>query len=665
MPTPIHILHIEDEPFDTEMLYSMLTRDGLVCEISRVETREELMAALEQQDPDIILSDFSLPQFDGYAALAVRQEVCPEIPFIIISGTLGEEAAIEAFARGATDYILKARLERLSPSVQRALREAQERAERRKAEAELRLAHQRLRFHLENTPLLVVEWNSDFRITYWSPQAEAVFGWTADEVLGKDPDEIGIVYIEDREAVAALMMQLLEGDVVQISAQNRNYRKDGSVIWCDWHNSVLKDEQGNLISILSLGLDITSRKRIEEERALLLAREQAAREQAEAANRAKDEFLAAVSHELRTPLTPVLGWLRMLRGEKLDAQHVSKAMEKIEQNVRAEIRLVEDLLDASRIITGKLQLDLRPLDLSSVVSASVESMRPAAEARNITLMQKFDPLVGMISGDADRLRQVIWNLLSNAIKFTPPQGTVSLSVENVQSHIEITVSDTGQGIDPEFLPHVFDRFRQADGSPSRKYGGLGLGLAIVRHLVELHGGTVQASSQGPGMGSAFMVRLPPLVYRRSVHESRRSLNADAGKIFKANLTLSGLRVLAVDDDPDTLELVSFVLEQADAQVLTATTAEAAVSLFEKEKVDVLVSDIAMPGTDGYQLIIRIREIAQARGQRIPAIALTAFTRTEDRLRALSAGFQMHLPKPIEPAELLAVVASLTSDVVRN
>jgi PAS domain S-box-containing protein len=665
MPTPIRILHVEDEPFDTEMLHSTLTRDGLACEISRVETREELVAALEQQDPDIILSDFSLPQFDGYAALALRQEACPEIPFIIISGTLGEEAAIEAFARGATDYVLKSRLERLSPSVHRALREARERAERRKAEAELQLAHQRLRFHLENTPLLVIEWNNDFRITYWSPQAEAVFGWTADEVLGKDPDEIGIVYVEDREAVAALITQLLEGDVVQISSQNRNYRKDGSVIWCDWYNSVLKDEQGNMISILSLGLEITSRKRIEEERALLLAREQVAREQAEAANRAKDEFLAAVSHELRTPLTPVLGWLRMLRGEKLDAQQVSKAMEKIEQNVRAEIRLVEDLLDASRIITGKLQLDLRPLDLSSVVSASVESMRPAAEARNITLIQKFDPLVGLMSGDADRLRQVIWNLLSNAIKFTPPQGTVSLSVENVQSHIEITVSDTGQGIDPEFLPQVFDRFRQADGSPSRKFGGLGLGLAIVRHLVELHGGTVQASSQGVGMGATFVVKLPPLVQRRSVQEGRHSLDAGSGKIFKANLKLSGLNILAVDDDPDTLELVSFVLEQAEAHVVTAASVEAAVSIFEKEKVDVLISDIAMPGADGYQLITHIREIAQVRGQRIPAIALTAFTRTEDRLRALSAGFQMHLPKPIEPAELLAVVASLTSDVIKT
>lgn len=659
MSTPVRILHVEDEPYDTEMIQSSLMRDGLDCEISRVETRNELLAAIGAGGFDIILSDFSLPQFDGYAALAVRQDICPDIPFIIISGTLGEEAAIEAFARGATDYILKGRLERLSPSVRRALRESAERADRRRAEAELKMAHQRLRFHLENTPLLVIEWDSNFRVKYWSPQAEQVFGWTQQEVMDKDPDDIGIVYVEERDSVAALMTQLLEGDVIQLSSQNRNYRKDGSVIWCDWYNSALKDEQGKLISILSLGLDVTSRKRIEEERALLLAREQAARESAEAANRAKDEFLAAVSHELRTPLTPVLGWLRMLRGESLDVENRARAMEKIEQNVRAEIRLVEDLLDASRIITGKLQLDLRPLDLSSVVSAAVDSMRPAAEARDISLIQKIDPLVGMVSGDADRLRQVIWNLLSNAIKFTPPHGTVSISVENVQSHVEISVADSGQGISSDFLPHVFERFRQADGSPARKFGGLGLGLAIVRHLIELHGGTVHAASPGSGMGATFTVKLPPLVHRRS-SESRRAVEADSEKLFKANLRLKGLRVLTVDDDPDTLELVSFVLEQAEATVMTATSFDTAIAIFEKEKVDVLVSDIAMPGSDGYHLIARVREIAARRGQRIPAVALTAFTRTEDRLRALSAGFQMHLPKPIEPAELLAVVASLAS-----
>ena len=399
---------------------------------------------------------------------------------------------------------------------------------------------------------------------------------------------------------------------------------------------------------------LLAQKRAQEERAQLL-------EEAEAANRTKDEFLATMSHELRTPMTAILGWAQLLRGNTLKQEDFAHALEIVERNARAQTKLIDDLLDISRIITGKLRLDVRLVDLASVVEAVIDSLRPTAEAREIRLQPMLDPQAGPVSGDTDRLQQVVWNLVSNAIKFTPRGGRVQVMLARVNSHVEITVSDSGKGISPEFLPHVFDRFRQADGTTTRRQGGLGLGLSIVRQLVELHGGTVGVESEGEGLGATFIVQLPLMVTRRSDtgYATRRHPTAGGGTTFDCPPSLEGLHVLVVDDEPDTRGLLRKVLEGCGSEVTTAGSAAEALESIARARPDVLISDIGMPEEDGYQLIGKVRARETGLADRIPAIAITAYARVEDRVRALNAGFQVHIPKPIEPTELVAVVASLT------
>jgi signal transduction histidine kinase/ActR/RegA family two-component response regulator len=403
--------------------------------------------------------------------------------------------------------------------------------------------------------------------------------------------------------------------------------------------------------------DITERKRAEEERERLLRESQEA-------NRLKDEFLATVSHELRTPLTAILGWANMLRAGQLAEDTAARALETIQRNARAQVQLIDDLLDVSRIITGKLRLDVRPVELSHVVEAAVDSVRPAAEAKNIRLQVLLDPQAGPVSGDGDRLQQVVWNLLTNAVKFTPKGGRVQVRLERINSHVEVTVSDTGRGIDPEFLPHVFDRFRQADQTTTRAHGGLGLGLSIVRQLVELHGGTVHAESEGEAKGATFVVQLPVMIARRQQPETpeRRHPRAGRGAPLECPPQLAGLRVLVVEDEEDSRDLLRAILEGCGSDVTVAASVSEALELFERSKPDILLSDIGMPEEDGYQLIGKVRALEAGQGVsnngRVPAIALTAYARLEDRVRALNAGYQVHVPKPIEPVELVAVIASL-------
>ncbi|HEX8139820.1 MAG TPA: PAS domain S-box protein [Pyrinomonadaceae bacterium] len=383
--------------------------------------------------------------------------------------------------------------------------------------------------------------------------------------------------------------------------------------------------------------------------------------EAQEANRTKDEFLATVSHELRTPLTAVLGWARILRTGSIDEATTQRALETIERNANAQAQLVGDLLDVSRIITGKLRLDVRPIDLKSVIDQAVEAIRPAAEARGIHLQVIADPLAGPVSGDPDRLQQVVWNLLANAVKFTPRDGRVEVRLERNDSYVSIIVSDTGMGIRPDFLPFVFERFRQADSTSTRQYGGLGLGLAIVRHLVELHGGRARVSSPGENLGATFTVELPLIApsIESTAPEERALLPADETLAeFDGGHMLDGLRVLVVDDEQDARELVSTILEQQGATVTTVRSAAEALETLTLIQPDVIISDIEMPNEDGYALIKKIRELEPQEGGRTPAAALTAYARTEDRMRALLAGFQIHLPKPVEPAELIAVVANL-------
>ncbi len=418
---------------------------------------------------------------------------------------------------------------------------------------------------------------------------------------------------------------------------------------------------------IALGIE---RKHGEQERALLLESEQSARQEAEATNRIKDEFLATLSHELRTPLNAILGWTHMLRLGQLGEADAARALETIERNARSQVQLIEDLLDVSRIISGKLRLEVRPIELSEVIEAAVDAVRPGAGAKGIRLQVLVDPQAGPVSGDADRLQQVVWNLLSNAVKFTPKGGRVQVRLERVNSHIEIAISDSGKGIEADFLPHIFDRFRQADQSSTRSHGGLGLGLAIVNQLVELHGGTVHAQSPGLGLGSTFVVHLPRMATRQSDERPEQAERrhptaggaAPGARGFDCPQELDGLRVLIVDDEADTRDLLRAVLERCGSRVMSAGTASEGLSAFQSWRPEVLVSDIGMPGEDGYALITKVRawEAQQApQDARVPAIALTAYARVEDRVQALRAGFQVHVPKPIEPVELIAFVASLS------
>ena len=407
--------------------------------------------------------------------------------------------------------------------------------------------------------------------------------------------------------------------------------------------------------------------RAKEEREQLLMSEQSARVEAEAASRLKDEFLATVSHELRTPLTAVLGWSHLLRiNKELDENARQHALDVIERNAHSQQQLIEDLLDVSRIITGKLRLDVRPVDPISFIEAAIEAVLPAAEAKEIRIQKLLDTGVSSISGDPARLQQIVWNLLSNAIKFTPRGGRVQVHLERINSHVEISVSDSGEGIKAEFLPFVFDRFRQADGSTMRQYSGLGLGLAIVRHLVELHGGTVQASSPGNGQGATFTVKLPLMAVYRDESEAERVHSSARETYLQVEYTdnLEGLKVLVVDDEVDTLELIKISLQRCGAEVATASSSAEALDLLERITPDVIISDIGMPLEDGYNFIRKVRALPPERGGKIPAVALTAYARAEDRLRVLRSGFQMHMSKPVELTELIAIVWNVAARTAR-
>jgi PAS domain S-box-containing protein len=406
--------------------------------------------------------------------------------------------------------------------------------------------------------------------------------------------------------------------------------------------------------------DISERQRAEEEKSQLLASERAARGAAEHASRMKDEFLATLSHELRTPLNAILGWSQILKRLPRDHEEMQQGLDTIERNARIQTKLIEDLLDMSRIISGKLRLDVQRLMPLACIEAAIETVQPSAEAKGIRLEQMLDPMAGPIAGDPNRLQQVVWNLLSNAVKFTPRGGKVRVVLERVNSQIDISVADTGQGIRPEFLPFVFDRFRQADATTTRWHGGLGIGLSIVKQLVELHGGTVRVESAGEGKGTTFVVTLPlSAVYARDDGSQWRHPSCSQGAPpISSAVDLSGLKVLVVDDEADTCRLIRRVLEDYHADVVTASSVAEALPLLESSRPDVLVSDIGMPDVDGYDFLRRVRALGAARGGKIPAIALTAFARSEDRTRALMAGYSVHVSKPVEPQELLATVASL-------
>ncbi|HEX6716297.1 MAG TPA: PAS domain S-box protein [Pyrinomonadaceae bacterium] len=773
--------------------------------------------------------------------------------------------------------------------------------DRKLAETSTADEHRRLAFHVENTPLAVIEWDHDFKVLRWSPAAQKLFGWKAEEVLGKRFSDWDFVVPDDLEVVNQVGERQHQGQEQHGISRNRNYTKLGTILHCEWYNSALYNENGKLVSVLSLVLDVTVATRIEEalrkseaqyrllfesnpqamwvydlgtlrflavndaavrhygysraefldmnikdihpaedvklleaylasenaevqnagewrhrkkdgtiinvditsnrltfggrpakfilvhdvterkkaETALLISedryrdlvdnshelicthdlegrvlsvnpwasralgypqerliginirdgllpeyrsqfddymrtvitegsargvmkvrtstgetrlweyyntlrtegvekpivrgmahdaterreamkREKEARVEAEAANRVKDEFLSTLSHELRTPLTAIMGWAELLLSDEVEPEKQRQAIDTIFRNANSQCQLINDLLEVSRIITGKLRLEFVACELDSVIEAAAESIRPTAEAKGVRLQVLLEPHVGPVFGDRERLQQIVWNLLSNGVKFTRKGGLVQVTLQRINSHVEIVVTDTGIGIMPDFLPHVFERFRQADGSTTRNYGGLGLGLAIVRHLVELHGGTAWAESEGMDQGSKFTVRFPAMV--TDEHPLREELKQPAIAEVEARerqvSSLSGLRVLVVDDEFDARTLLTAMLEKCGAHVVAVGSSREGLESVEHWRPDVLIADIGMPVEDGYGLIRKIRKLPKKKGGQTPALALTAYARTEDRVRALSEGYQVHLAKPVDRFELAAVVASL-------
>jgi PAS domain S-box-containing protein len=514
-------------------------------------------------------------------------------------------------------------------------------------------------------------------VTSWNFGAERIFGYTAEEMIGTSimrlipPDRLE----EERE----ILSRIRRGERSD-HFETVRLAKDGRRLNLSMTISPIMDASGNVIGASKVARDISERKKAEEalkkameeadaanrERLQLLDSEREARSQAERASRMKDEFLATLSHELRTPLNAVLGWANILRHGNLQGEELKQGLDIIERNGRVQAQIIEDLLDMSRIISGKVRLDVQWIELSAILNELIETLRSTAQAKGVYLQARLDPFARPISGDPNRLQQVFWNLLNNAIKFTPKGGKVEVLLEHASTEIKVSVIDTGEGIATEFLPYIFDRFQQGDASTTRRHGGLGLGLAIVKQLVELHGGNVRVQSDGLGKGAIFSVRLPlTAVYsepEKEAHLPKAKLRENPPM---PEVSLAGIQVLVVDDEIDARDLVRKLLEMAGATISTAGSASEAMEHIVARRPDVLVCDIGMQEEDGYSLIRRLRAIEKKEERVLPAVALSAYARSEDRTKAIRSGFQIHLAKPVEPAELLAVVNSLAGRAKTN
>ena len=502
---------------------------------------------------------------------------------------------------------------------------------------------------------LVVESIRDYAIFWldpgghvasWNAGAERLKGYRAEEVIGTHFSR----FYRSEDVAASKCERVLEAAAQdgRFEEDGWRVRKDGSHFWANIVITALRDSVGQLLGFAKVVRDLTERRKAEEER-LRLA-------QAQEAHRITTEFLATISHELRTPLTAILGWARLLEGgHDRDPAVTSKALQTIRRNAEAQTRLIDDMLDVSRVITGKMRIDAKPTDMATIVRDAMDVVRLAAEAKEIDLaVERFDE-PAMLVGDAGRLQQAVWNILSNAVKFTNPGGTVRVCLKQEGGDIHVTVQDTGRGIEPEFLPHVFERFRQADTSTTRQFNGLGLGLAIVRHIAELHGGTVQAESAGRDRGATFHLALPVRAVTPMDSEPRPPSRGRPEHRAHASVRLDDLRVLVVDDAPDAREVIAAVLDQQGAAVLTAASVDEARDVFARWRPDVLISDIAMPDQDGYALIQSIRSLHRDHGGATPAIALTAYNREEDRRLVLASGFNAHVAKPVQPQDLLRAI----------
>ncbi len=619
--------------------------------VDAAENGETALQKLAEARYDLVLSDVMMPGIDGFALLRTMRSDprFASLPVIMLSARAGEESRIEGLHAGADDYLVK------PFSARELLARVSTHLALGRARAETRAARDRLRAFFMQAPIGVsIVRGDDLVYELANPAYERMVGRHG--ISGKSFREVFPELGEEAPVLQMLRRILSTGEPFTAT----EYKvplvgPSGAIVdtYFLFTCQPVRGDDGTLDTILTAAIDVTEQVRLREDI-------ERARQESERASMAKDEFLATASHELRTPLNAILGWARLLRTGQLDPSGTLRAVETIERNAKSQVQLIEDILDGSRIITGNLRLEIRPLDMTTLVSAAMDAVRPAAEAKNIQISVTVDPAASRIVGDPERLQQVVWNLGNNAIKFTPKGGSVEVRLERIGTSIQLSVVDSGQGISSEFLPHVFERFRQAEGTSSRRHGGLGLGLALVRHLVEAHGGTVRAESEGVGLGARFVVTLPvQAVYEEAPAGAPRALAADdpGGPLARLN----GVDVLVVDDEADARDLVATVLRAQGAEVTTASSAEQALELLSKTSPMVLLSDIGMPETDGYALIRRVRTMIGTKGAEIAAIALTAYAREEDRRRALEAGFQTYVAKPVEPAELVRVVAALVQD----
>ncbi len=691
-PEPkVNILLVDDKLENLLALEAILERLGE--KLVRATSGKEALRCLLHQDFAVILLDVQMPGMDGFetATLIRSRGRSRQTPIIFLTAfSTSDQMQFKGYALGAVDYLLKpidsdiltSKVTVFVELFKKTLAIQRQAAQLAAVNAELKQSEERFRSLSTCSPVGIFETDIEGYCRYTNPCYQAICGLSAAESVAKKWLES--VHPEDQErAIASWSAYLNEG--LEYSEDFRFQTPDGNIRWVEVRTSRMLSGQGDLLGYVGTLEDITERKQAEEVRTQII-REQTARQEAEAANRMKDEFLAVLSHELRTPLTSMLGWSKILRSKKLDETATNRALEAIERNATTQVQLIEDILDVSRIIRGQLRLNLSAVNLVSVMEAALEAVRPLAETKGIQLNTILDSTLGTVCGDPARLQQIVWNLLTNAIKFTPQGGRVEVRIEslkqeteqtqaiftnpeikpsstagtldlNTSDYAQIQVIDTGIGIGSDFLPKVFERFRQADSTTTRSHNGLGLGLAIVRHLVELHGGTIVAESPGEGQGATFTVKLPLMP------DDKGNKNCAAGEenslvTGDTSTPLTGLKVLVVDDEADTRNFLAFMFEEYGAIVTAVASVDAALAVLEKSQLDVLISDIGMSEQDGYTLIRKLRSLEPEKGGCIPAIALTAYSREEDRHKILSSGFQQHLSKPVDPNKLIAAVANV-------
>jgi PAS domain S-box-containing protein len=693
----VNILLVDDYPENLLALETIL--EGLGENLVRATSGEEALRCLLHQSFAVILLDVQMPGIDGFetAGLIRSRARSRETPIIFLTAfSTAEQLMFKGYSLGAVDYLLKpidpmiltskvsvfVDLFKKTEAVKRQTEEVERQAAQLQAmNNELKRSEERFRLLSACSPVGIFVTNTEGHCVYTNPRVQTICGFTPNGNLGDT--WIPFIHLDDQDQVLEKWsIYMREGK--DFSDEFRLQMEDGTIRWVNVRSSPMRSDENELLGHVGTIEDITERKQMEAVRQLIVS-EQSARREAEVANRMKDEFLAVLSHELRTPLNSMLGWSRLLRTRKFDEATTARALETIERNAVTQAQLIEDILDVSQIIRGKLRLKCGPTDLTTVIQSAIEAVRPQSEAKAIQLEWALSEPIDLLWGDPVRLQQVVWNLLTNAIKFTPEAGRVEVKLEKIECSMlsaevdsleqednvgqiataqrlscfaQITVTDTGVGISPDFLPKVFDRFRQADSTTTRSHNGLGLGLAIVRHLVELHGGTVHAASEGEGLGATFTVKLPLLQDELSFTTTS---TAQMSECQGQTDLLKGVKVLLVDDMVDTREFLTFALQQYGAMPIGVDSVEAAMTAYQTQAPDIVISDIGMPGQNGYTLIQQLRSLNhQQKPFPIPIIALTAYSGEDDQKQMQAAGFQAHFAKPVDIYELVKAIAQLTT-----